>query len=147
MKKLNNIGYYQFLNDKQIVGFAVGTPSQLGIFDIEGNLVKLIDENPGRSFQIDFAGNVYYSIAQADGQFLLKKFNKLSGAKESLITLPSQYFNMLADGNIISSKESKLFIYNYQNKTMDIWADLTKYSINNISRIATKDGKLAIVAE
>jgi hypothetical protein len=147
VKKLNTIGYFQFLDDKQIVAFVVGSPNQLGIYDVEGNLLKAIDTNPGRSFQVDFTGNVYYSSQEANGQFILKKYNKLLGTKESLLPLPSQYFNMLPDGNILSSKESKIYLYNYQNKSMDLWADLTKYKVGNITRIANKGNKLAIVAD
>jgi hypothetical protein len=147
VKKLNTIGYFQFLDDKQIVAFVVGSPNQLGIYDVEGNLLKAIDINPGRSFQVDFAGNIYYSSQEANGQFILKKYNKLLGTKESLLSLPSQYFNMLPDGNILSSKESKIYIYNYQNKSMDLWADLTKYNVGNITRIANKGNKLAIVTD
>jgi outer membrane protein assembly factor BamB len=148
LKNLSTIGYYKILDDKSLVIFSVGSPNILGIYDTSGKIKKSVDTNPGRSFNVDLEGNIIYTNLDEMGTATLKKYNQITGLKEILITLPSQYFEIMPDGNIISSKGTSLYIYDYKSRSLNLWADFSSYiKSGNITRVAVTKNKLALVVE
>lgn len=145
--KYQNIGYHCWLPENLVALFLVGEPHKLILVNMLTNKETFITYNVGRCLKYDNKGNLYY-VLKMGSRWTIKRYN-LSEDRSELITttLPdSEDFEILPNGDLISGKGAKLYIFDMETKGE--WqevADYSTYNIRNISRIAAKDNKIALV--
>ncbi len=153
-KYINKIGYYQWLNSRQVALFLVGQPNQLTVAEVDYDRLTPICTNPGRCFRMLPDGNLAYVEKSDFGSSRLMKRKPMATNTEPefmIETLPgSEDFAVLPDGSLLMGQGSRL--YKYNPRTDDDWkqvADLRFYNIRQITRIALSPGyrdfKIAIV--
>ena len=146
---VTNVGYYSWISARRCAIFIVGEPHKLVVADKRNTQVVDIAENVGRCIQKMPDGNIAY-VDKSSGDWLIKRLDTRF-YRSSLITatLPeSEDFTVLKDGTIIMGKGSKL--YKFHPRKDNSWrmiADLSYYNIDNISRLASTNGKLAVVSD
>jgi hypothetical protein len=151
-----NVGYYAWLNSRDIVLYKVQVPNQLVKSDIYSGTEEVIAQNVGRCFipagggtllyvQKNDGGNAdimsYDSRAYFDDQKKRKIAPTLSGAEDFAVTM---------GGTVIMAYDSKLYTFELgQDEEWQLLADLSAYGIKGISRLALSpnDSRIALVAQ
>ncbi|MEM7572522.1 MAG: hypothetical protein AAF433_06460 [Bacteroidota bacterium] len=152
-KYLTGVGYYEWINDRQLALFLLGAPNQLAIASADTDQPIGIARNVGRTFSRLPNGNLLY-VQKADaGPWMLMQKNLYRLSDEPRPygeTLPQQEdFTVLRDGSLLMAQGSKIFHYDpIRARRWREVVDLRFYGIRNISRLATDGGKqIAIVSE
>jgi hypothetical protein len=147
-----NVGYHCWLRDTLAALFIVGDDGAshtLGTAGIRGQKFLRIASNVGRCLQTLPDGRLVFVTKTTEKTWFLKTWNPQKPIPEIVvIMLPgSEDFVVMPDGTYISGNKSKLYQFK-PGKNTD-WkeiADLSKYGVNNISRLAaSRDGKLTVV--
>jgi len=147
---VTGIGYYTWLNSKKAAVFIVGEPHRLAIADKRKNNVSNITANIGRSLQRMPDGSLAFIHKLGESTWLLKNLNTSSRRSDLITAAPKgkEDFIVLGNGTILLSNGSKIFKFN--RKKDNAWveiADLKFHGINNITRMAYRNGKIAIVSK
>ncbi len=153
-KYLNKIGYYQWLNSRQVVLFLVGNPNQLVVAETFNDRLTPIATNPGRCFRMLPDGSLAFVLkSDFDTWKIVKRKPMARDTEPGLIieTLPgSEDFAVLPDGALLMGQGSRL--YKFKEGLDEDWvqiADLRFYNIRQITRLAVSPGyrefKLAVV--
>lgn len=144
---LTNVGYYLWVVQNALAIFQVGAPHNLSIVNRVSGRKKNITANIGRCFQPMPKGNMAF-VHKLGNSWLIKELDPRTSRTTLLTgTLPgSEDFVALKDGTLIMGNGSKLYKF---HKGIDSgWkeiADLSYYGIQNISRLAVKGKRIAIV--
>jgi uncharacterized protein YciU (UPF0263 family) len=147
-----NVGYHCWLHDTLAALFIVGDDGamhSLGTVGVRSQKFQRIASNVGRCLQALPNGRLAFVTKSLDNTWFLKTWDPKKPIPEIVtVTLPgSEDFVVLPDGTYISGTKSKL--YQYKPGRSTTWqevADLSKYGVKNITRLAaSKDGKLAVV--
>ena len=141
-----NVGYHHWLNIHEVAIFLVGDPHTLIIYNTLNGETTQIDKNIGRCFRMDNQGRLIYVHKAAHNIWYLKTHDTITG-KKSIIgetKTKSEDFAVLNDGRLIMGQGSKLFILGQVGGWTEV-ADLLKYNIKNISRLAVRNNKIAVV--
>lgn len=147
-----NVGYHCWLRDTLAALFIVGDDGvlhSLGTVGTRGQQFLRLASNPGRCLQVLPDGRLAFVTKTTEKTWFLKTWNPQRPIPEIVVIMPpgSEDFAILPDGTYISGSGSKLYQYK-QGRSNDwkIMADLSKYGVKNITRLAaSKDGKLAVV--
>ena len=146
------VGYYAWANKNQIYCFILGNPPTFEIFDLKTEDKIYIDDQIGRSIHDNNKNNFVSYISKQNKDWTINTVNKKSRETQILTnTLSrSEDLNWITSKTIIMGKENKLYQYELSRNLgwIEI-ADLSKYGLNKISRIAVspKKDKVAIVVE
>ncbi|HRI58727.1 MAG TPA: hypothetical protein PK228_03365 [Saprospiraceae bacterium] len=147
-----NVGYHCWLRDTLAALFIVGDDGAmhtLGTAGTRGQNFQRIASNVGRCLQTLPDGRLAFVTKTTDKTWFLKTWNPQKPIPEIVvIMLPgSEDFALLPDGTYISGSKSKLYQFKPgRNTDWKEIADLSKYGVKNITRLAaSKDGKLAVV--
>jgi len=153
-KYLRGIGYYEWLNSKEVAVFVVDNPNYLALANVDTDDLVPLATNVGRCIRKLPNGNLAFVQKTEYGAWLLKEmslYRRTNVAPQTIIPAltGAEDFAVLPDGSFLMGKGSKLYKFNRFRD--DDWvevADLRFYNINNISRLAiSPDMKLAIVAD
>lgn len=147
-----NVGYHCWLHDTLVAFFIVGDDGALhtlGTAGLRGQKFQRIAANPGRCLQTLPSGKLAFVTKTTEKTWFLKTFDPKKPIPEIVVVMPpgSEDFAVLPDGTYISGSKSKLYQYKPgRNTDWKEIADLSKYGVKNITRLAaSKDGKLAVV--
>lgn len=151
---IRNIGYYHWINQRNVLLFVTGNPSLLIIANTTDGSYKKITSDIGRCFQRTKNGNVAFIKKESPSKWLICELNLLDpdfGYKTITTTLDgTEDFVILEDGSFLMGSGSKIYRYD-PAKTEQDWveiADLRTYNIKSITRMALSgDGKLALVGQ
>lgn len=147
-----NVGYHCWLRDTLAALFIVGddgAPHSLGTAGTRGQRFQRIASNVGRCLQTTPDGKLAFVTKATEKTWFLKTFDPKKPIPEIAVVMPagSEDFAVLPDGTFVSGSKSKLYQFK-AGKNID-WkeiADLSKYGVKNITRLAaSKDGKLVVV--
>ena len=130
----------------------LGEPQTLQVSNIENKHTTVLAENPGRSIHhIPSSNHISFIDKNSADKWLIKSINTdeeypIEFIGETLSQVEDMVW--LDSKTILMGKESQLFIFKTQSKSKqwDLIADLSDYGISGISRLAFKNGKLALVA-
>ncbi|MEE9374159.1 MAG: hypothetical protein V3V00_13990 [Saprospiraceae bacterium] len=141
-----NVGYHHWINRIEVALFLVDDPHELIIYNTINGTVTEVDKNIGRCFKLNNKGILIYVHKAAHNIWYLKTYNTISNQKNIIgeTKTGSEDFIVLSNGNIIMGQGSKLYMLGAIGAWKEI-ADLNIYGINNITRLAIKSNKLAIV--
>lgn len=149
-KKFKGVGYYAWLNSKKAAVFITGDPHRLAIADKRRDNLTNITANVGRSLQRMPNGSLAFIHKLSEKSWLLKNLNADSRRSDLITAAPKgkEDFIILGNGTILLGNGSKLF--KFDRKKDNAWveiADFKYYGINDITRMAFRNGKLAIVSK
>lgn len=158
--EMKTLGYYQWLNTNEIVGFLVPEPFTFCKFNINTNKCDTLAINPGRTFH-NYHGKIYYVDKSDSTKYFIRIVAKenLRSKRKTMVTNPivaqtlagEEDFVIMNDGIILMSKNGKIFSFNPRKaKDNEDWmevADLRKLGITNAFRLALnmENNKLALV--
>jgi len=157
-KYLNKIGYYHWLNSRQVALFIVGDPNQLVVAEVDFDRLTPVATNPGRCFRTMPDGNLVFVMKSNYGNWKIMKKKPMDRNVEPMPiidTLPgSEDFVVLPDGTILMGSGSRIYRAAPVAPGKNEWewtqiADLRFYNIREITRLAVSPGyrqfKLAVV--
>jgi len=152
LKNITEVGYYAWSSVKKVVLFIVGEPHTLVAVDLKTNDQVTITPNIGRCLRKFPNGDIAFVHMIDENTWLLKRLN-MSTYQPELVTAMLEGvedFALLKDGTVLMAQGSKVYKFN-RNKDIS-WkeiADLSKYGLRNISRIAVNaaGNKVALVNE
>ena len=152
LKNITEVGYYAWSSVKKVVLFIVGEPHTLVAVDLKTNDQVTITPNIGRCLRKFPNGDIAFVHMIDENTWLLKRLN-MSTYQPELVTAMLEGvedFALLKDGTVLMAQGSKVYKFN-RNKDIS-WkeiADLSKYGLRNISRMAVNaaGNKVALVNE
>ncbi len=148
LEAVSNIGYYLWLSDDEIAMFTLPEPFTLSIANIKTETTKVIIDNIGRCLKQDDDGNLLFTHLISNGQRYIKSYDLDSGKMNVICQAleGSEDFEIIAGGAMVMAKGSKLFYFDPNVSTS--WTevlDLSRFGINNISRLAYSRGRIIMV--
>lgn len=152
ISNLAGVGYYEWLNNTQLVLFLVENPNRLVMTSSNGDTPRTLATNTGRTFTRLTNGNLVYVDKSATPWRLMEKNLYQLGEPATVVAeMPDgvEDFVVLTDGSYLAGSGSKL--YRFKPATPGNWrqvVDLTYYGLGDITRLALNGrGQLALVAE
>lgn len=144
------IGYYAWVNPNMLVGFVLGEPNTLEVFDVSSGTKKKITENVGRSIHLIPKSSQVSYISKQEEEWNIMSLNPKTG-KTKPITCSltgSEDMAWTPQKHILMGKEGKLYVKN--PKKDEQWKEITsfaKFGFTGVTRLAVSpDGtKLAVV--
>ncbi len=117
MDKIDSVGYYCSIADKQYAFFMVTDTPTLVLADAKKQTTKVIDNNIGRCIKV-IPGEqaISYIVKNSDNEYMLKRFD-LTTQTSSLITmLPgvSEDFIWTANGDILMARDNQIWMFSYK---------------------------------
>ncbi len=144
---LDNIGYHVWVTQERVAFFLVDEPSELLLYDTKRKTSTHIAYDVGRCIKVDKTGHIYYVQKTTEGQTIRSYDIYLGRSKRVADTIEGQVdFDLLPNGHLIAADGAQLktFIPLVSAQWSDLM-DLSSTGIKKISRIASSQGKLAIV--
>lgn len=153
-KYLQGIGYYCWINSKEVAVFVIDNPSYLALTNVDSDDLIPLATDVGRCIKKLPNGNLSFVQRNEAGLWQIMElslYRRGNYQPQPIITaLPgTEDFAVLPDGSYIMGKGSKLYKFNrFRDEDWIEIADLRYYNITNISRLAiSPDMKIAIVAD
>ncbi|MEM6396312.1 MAG: hypothetical protein AAF741_08195 [Bacteroidota bacterium] len=152
-KYLTGIGYYEWLNQRQVALFLLGQPNQLALASPDSDQPIGIARDVGRSFSRLPNGNLLFVQKAPSGPWYIMQKNLYRMSDQPTVfaeTLPQKEdFVILSDGSLLMGQGSKIFHYDrIRNPRWREIVDLRFYNIKNITRLAIDgNGQIAVVSE
>ena len=153
--KIFNVGYHCWLHDTLAALFIVGEnglPHSLYTAGIKGQKLWRVASNVGRCLQTLPDGRLAFVQKATEQTWFLKTYDYRKIYSEIVVVMPSKSedFVALPDGTYLTGSGAKILQYRPgNNAAWKVVADISKYGVKNISRLAvSKDGKqLALVIQ
>lgn len=145
------IGYYSWFLTSRIIAFVLGEPATLQEIDLAHNEIVAVDENPGRSIHYIPGTKMYSYVDKSDpnnwkimqavpnnSEWTEEITSTLSGAEDMV------WLNM---HTILMGKDDKLYYFDTRSEssTWKLFADLSKYNLSGVTRLAKNGNKIAVV--
>ncbi|MEL7425760.1 MAG: hypothetical protein AAFN81_22405 [Bacteroidota bacterium] len=153
-KYLQGIGYYCWINSKEVAVFVIDDPSYLALANVDTDDLIPLATDVGRCIRKLPNGNLSFVQRNEAGLWQIMElslYRRGSYQAQPIITaLPgTEDFAVLPDGTYIMGRGSKLYKFNrFRDEDWIEIADMRYYNITNISRLAVSaDMKIAIVAD
>lgn len=153
-KYLQGIGYYCWINSKEVAVFVIDNPSYLALTNVDSDDLIPLATDVGRCIKKLPNGNLSFVQRNEAGLWQIMEmslYRRGNYQPQPIITaLPgTEDFAVLPDGSYIMGKGSKLYKFNrFRDEDWIEIADMRYYNITNISRLAiSPDMKIAIVAD
>jgi len=149
LNHLKDIGYHFWINEKEIVLFVVGDPVKFVLANIDNTETYDISTKIGRCFSKMDNGNVLFVYKYTEDIWHLKAFDPATKRSRFIAETPkgSEDFALIEGGSILMGQSAKLMRLDAPYTSWVEIADLSTYDLNSISRLAYKNGKLAIVGQ
>lgn len=160
LENLKNIGYYEWINEQQLLAFLVEEPNQLALINAKSKVSNNLFAQPGRCLQqYGNNGQVYVSKQLKDDSLMLQLYTVSSNTTKNICPLPknTQDFVVVNERYILAASGAGIMLYAGNGGTRKMpegvyWfkiADFKQYEIKNISRMAVSPDfkRLVFVAE
>lgn len=155
-KYLRGIGYYTWINSKEVAVFVIDNPNYLALANVDTDEQVPLATNIGRCIKKLPNGNLVFVQKNEYNawqimELSMSRYSRSTAKPQPIIaSMPGvEDFALLPDGSFLMGKGSKLYKFNRFKD--DDWveiADLRFFDITNISRIAiSPDMKVAVVAD
>ncbi|THH41114.1 hypothetical protein [Neolewinella litorea] len=151
LSTMAGIGYYEWLNNTQLVLFMVENPNRLVMTSSNGDTPRTLATNTGRTFTRLTNGNlVYVDKSTTPWRLMERNLYQLDQEATVVAEMPeaTEDFVVLNDGSYLAGSGSKL--YRLKPAASGNWrqvVDLTYYGFDEITRLALNGrGQLALVA-
>ncbi|GAB4418862.1 MAG: hypothetical protein OHK0039_30730 [Bacteroidia bacterium] len=147
-KKVDSIGYYAWLSEKQLATFRLGEPPHLDVFDVKRQKLRTISPRVGRSIhRVPGTGLLSYASEGADGTWQIYTWDPLTGETQAVV----QTFSGVEDycwtpqGYLLMGQGEMLYMY--RPGIDEAWMLMGSPGVGPFYRLAmSPDGrKLAVV--
>jgi hypothetical protein len=164
LPRLKNVGYYEWLNQQEVIVFELPEPFYLVRRSLYASMADTLAKNIGRTFYylrgkgkiiyLDKSDTISWKI-KSISQDQLKKVRKGLAVESDIVceTLPGEEdFCFLQDGSILMGHNGFLYLkknpFKYKDAPWDEFADLQTFGLQKFSRLAISpdNTKLAIVS-
>jgi len=149
-QKTGKIGYQAWLNSNELITFILGEPQTLHYQNLIAKKDTIIATHIGRSLHLIPKQKAFSFVQQIENKWLIRSFNP---QKNTIIDITeshpkSEHYNAwLSENTILESRNSDIFSYSLLTKECKI-VNLPNILLKrNISRMAIKGNKIAIVIE
>jgi len=151
---ITGVGYHCWLNDTLTALFIVGengAPHSLFTAGIRSQKLWRVASNVGRCLQTLPDGRLAFVQKATEQTWFLKTYDHEKMYSEIVVAMPpqSEDFVPMPDGTYLTGSGAKIFQYKPGSASWKAIADISKYGVNSITRLAvSKDGKqLALVVQ
>ena len=146
------IGYYAWINSKELLCFVLGEPNSLQSINLKSNESILIDEIIGRSIHKIPNSKLMSYISKKTDLWSINSFDPVSKETSTIINTVkgSEDLTWTNNGVILMSDGNSLFSFHSgYDKDWKFVIDFKEFDLTNISRISLDRGNnyIAIVAE
>lgn len=147
LKKVNNVGYYEWLDNQHVVIFEVAEPNVLKVYNTLTEQSTLVATQPGRCIK-KLNNNAFYFVSSSGDLKYLKKYDRLMQTSTIITSIGSEDFELDATGNIYCIVEDQLLIYNprAEKPQWEAVFDLKKLNIKGANRLHVYTDLMAIVS-
>ncbi len=154
LPKIDSVGYYCKIDEKQFAFFMVSEPPTMIIADAKKQSILALDKNIGRCIKrIPGENAISYIVKKSESQWVIKKYD-LDKNRISIISIippTSEDFIWTNDNKILMARNNQFWIYNYTSETPE-WkmiSEIKELTGKKIYRLAlAMDGvTLAFVAD
>lgn len=147
IKNEYRVGYHCWLSGNEVATFLVDDPHQLVIFDLIKDEGIQIADSPGRSL-LNIMGKLFYIDKSKADQWVINSYDTANNQKEAVaVALPdSEDMVFVEPSYIVMGSKSKLYRLDLNDPVSWIEiADLNKYGISNINRLAYRSNRIIVV--
>ena len=141
------VGYHCWLSGSEVATFLVDDPTQLVIHDISDGTRARIADQPGRSL-LNIDDQLYYADKSSADQWVIRSYDPNTNHLSPIATTLPQSEDMVfvEPGYLLMGSGSKLYRLDLRDPAnwVEI-ADLEKYGIKKISRLAYRRNQLIVV--
>ncbi|MCO6462966.1 MAG: hypothetical protein J5I52_02335 [Saprospiraceae bacterium] len=150
LPKLNNIGYYSWLDYENVALFLVANPPQLAIANTVNQKVSIITDHIGRCLKTNSKGLLYFVHKTNNLQWFLKTYDPVTGQFNTVCSMPrgTEDFELVNDDMILAADDSRLLKF---EASSDLgWQELydfAGYGIHHIQRMSWNHHRLVFTAK
>tara|TARA_B100000900_G_scaffold146028_1_gene123718 strand:+ start:1391 stop:2245 length:855 start_codon:yes stop_codon:yes gene_type:complete len=146
------IGYYAWINSKELLCFVLGEPNSLQLINLKSNESILVDEIIGRSVHKIPNSKLMSYISKKTDLWSINSFDPVSKETSTIISTVegSEDLTWTNNGVILMSDGNSLFSFHSgYDKDWKFIIDFKEFDLTNISRISLdrENNYIAIVAE
>ena len=146
------IGYYAWINSKELLCFVLGEPNSLQTINLKSNDSILVDEIIGRSIHKIPNSKLMSYISKKTDSWSINSFDPVSKETSKIINTVkgSEDLTWTNNGEILMSDGNSLFSFHPgYDEDWKFVIDFKEFDLTNISRISLDRGNnyIAIVAE
>ena len=148
--EVKNVGYYHWLDDYKVAMFLVGEPHRLVIGDTRDNHIEEVTSNVGRGMATTPDGKLLYIQKLSDKTWYIKDLD-IETQKSSIVieTLRgAEDFILMQDGSILMASQASIYLYDPKGtKEWTPIADMRKYGLSNITRMAFNQSRVLVLVD
>ena len=146
------IGYYAWINSKELLCFVLGEPNSLQLINLKSNESILVDEIIGRSVHKIPNSKLMSYISKKTDLWSINSFDPVNKETSTIISTVegSEDLTWTNNGVILMSDGNSLFSFHSgYDKDWKFIIDFKEFDLTNISRISLdrENNYIAIVAE
>ena len=146
------IGYYAWTSESTIIAFVLGDPPTLQKIDLKSGENIVLQNNPGRSIHKIPGTQDFSFVDKSDSKKWIIMRSSLAdpNSSEQITSTISDSEDMVWTGTniIVMGSGSNLYFYDLRDGDSSEWkllANLSKFNLDGISRLAYHNGKIAVV--
>ena len=147
---VKNVGYYYWLDENKVAMFLVGEPHRLVIGDARDNSIEQITSNVGRGMGTTPDGTLLFIQKLSENTWYIKELD-IDTKRTSIVveTLRgAEDFIVLSDGSIMMARQASIYIFDpNDSKEWKPIADMRKYGLKNITRMAFNQNRTLVVVD
>lgn len=144
---LRGVGYHSWLDRDRVAMFIVAEPNYLLVGDARDGSTKHLTVDIGRCMGRLPDGSLLYVQKATGSTWFLKQLNAVTLDSKTVATTlrGSEDFTILPDGSVLMAKGSKIYRLFLEEDHWREVADLQRFGLTNIKRLANGNGRLAVV--
>jgi len=151
LEHLDNVGYHLWLDDERVILFLVDDPNYMAVAYPDDDSFKVLESNIGRCFKRINSNTFLYVHKISDAHWVLKSHNLQNGENTTIVRMPNgvEDFDLLQDNTLICGNNGYILIYDKQINQEEWlpYVDLSRFGLDNISRLVMKKNVLITVSE
>ncbi len=148
--EVKNVGYYYWLDEHRVAMFLVGEPHRLVIGDTRDNIIEQVTSNVGRGMGLTPDGTLLFVQKLSENTWYIKELD-IETQRTSIVieTLRgAEDFVVMRDGSIMMASQASLYLFDPSGtKEWKPVADMRKYGLSNITRMAFNENRTLVLVD
>lgn len=147
---VKSVGYYYWLDEHKVAMFLVGEPHSLVIGDTRDNSIEPITSNVGRGMGMTPDGTLLFIQKLSENTWYIKELD-IATKRTSIVveTLRgAEDFIVMSDGSIMMASQANIYLFDPNgSKEWKPIADMRKYGLSNITRMAFNQNRTLVIVD
>jgi hypothetical protein len=145
------VGYHAWINERKMLTFMVGEPTQLAVIELPGGLAEILASGVGRSIHVlrDGSGVSYMDVSEPDRPTIMAYFWRGGGGHVLIPARPGQQDYVVSrDGLVLMAEGRRIYRGDPEAGRWQLWVDLEARLPGAVTRLALSEDErlLALVA-